>query len=342
MNLKRKGLEIRGRTSAFVIAEAGANHNRDLKLAKELIDVAVEAEADAIKFQIYSAETMYSKKVPTHSGYSKNLWELIKEIETPRGWIPELASYCREKGIVFFATPFDAAAVDDLDPHVALYKIASFELVDYPLLEYTAKKGKPVILSTGMASLGEIQEAVRVIEDAGNKDIVLLQCASTYPAVPSIMNLRAMETLRRAFPEAVVGLSDHTLGIHISVAAVAMGAKVIEKHFTLSRKMEGPDHPFAIEPDELKALVRQIRDVEAALGDGRKDGPSPQEMENYRIGRRSLHARVDIPKGAVISREMIIVKRPGLGIHPRFLDVVVGREARRDIEADAWLTWEMI
>ncbi len=326
----------------FVIAEAGANHNQDFGLARKLIDVAVEAGADAVKFQIYSAETMFSKKVPAHSGYSKPLWDLIKEIETPRDWIPELAAYCVKKGILFFATPFDLAAVDDLDSHVELYKIASFELVDYPLLSYTAGKGKPVILSTGMATLGEIEEAVAAIEKSGNHDIVLLQCASRYPAEPAIMNLRAMETLRNAFPNTVVGLSDHTLGIHISVAAVAMGAKVIEKHFTLSRQMEGPDHPFAIEPDELKELVRQIREVEAAMGDGRKHGPSPEEMENYRIVRRSIHAKTDIPEGTRITPEMLIIKRPGLGIHPRFLDVLVGKRALRDIEADEWITWEMV
>ncbi len=340
--IKIRNYEIGEAAPAFVIAEAGANHNRDLNLAKELIDAAVEAKADAVKFQIYSAETMYSRRVPYHSGYPKPLWDLIKEIETPRDWIPELAAYCEKKGIIFFATPFDPTAVDELDPYVPFYKIASFELVDYPLLEYTAKKGKPIILSTGMATLGEIQEAVERIEKTGNQDIILLQCASKYPAEPSIMNLRAMETLRKAFPNAVVGLSDHTMGIHISVAAVAMGAKVIEKHFTLSRDMEGPDHPFAIEPEELKEMVYQIRDVEAALGDGQKAGPTPEEAENYRLGRRSIHARVDIPKGTRITREMLATKRPGLGIHPRFMEIIVGRRAVRDIEADEWITWEMV
>lgn len=340
--IKIGNYEIGEAAPAFVIAEAGANHNRNLNLAKELIDIAVEAHADAVKFQIYSAETMYSRKVPSHSGYSKPLWDLIKEIETPRDWIPELATYCEKKGIIFFATPFDRNAVDDLDPHTNLFKIASFELVDYPLLEYTAERGKPVILSTGMATLGEIQDAVERIQETGNRSIILLQCASKYPAEPAIMNLRAMETLRKAFPGTVVGLSDHTMGIHIAVAAVAMGAKVVEKHFTLSRDMVGPDHPFAIEPDELKEMVRQIRDVEAALGDGRKAGPAPEEMENYRLVRRSIHALVDIPKGTRITREMLTIKRPGLGIHPRFMDVIIGRLAVRDIEADAWITWEMI
>ena len=340
--IKAGNREVGKNAQTFIIAEAGSNHNRDFSLAKELIDSAVAAGADAVKFQIYSAEAMYSRKAPSHSKYSKPLWDLIKEIETPREWIPELFDYCKKKGIIFFATPFDLAAVNALDPYVELYKIASFELVDYPLLEYTAGKGKPVILSTGMASLGEIQEAVTAIEKTGNKDIVLLQCASKYPAEPAIMNLRAIFTLQKAFPEAVIGLSDHTTGIHISVAAVAMGAKVIEKHFTLSREMEGPDHPFAIEPDELKQMVKQIRDVEVALGDGRKTGPSPEEMENYRLVRRSIHARVDIPKGASVTPDMLIVKRPGLGIHPRFLDIVAGREATRNIEADEWITWEMI
>lgn len=324
----------------FITVDIGANHNRNFNIAKKLIDKAKDADVDAIKFQIYSAETLYSKKVPKHTYYKKHLWDLIREIETPREWIPKLKKYCDRKEIIFFATPFDSKAVDDLNPYVDLYKIASFELVDLSLIEYTAKKKKPIIISTGLANMEEIEDAYLTCKKVGNDKIVFLQCASLYPAKPEIMNLKAIYTIKSTFPDTIVGLSDHTCGIHISVAAVTMGAKVIEKHFTLDRTMQGPDHPFAIEPDKLKEMVRQIREVESALGDGKKDGPRPEEMENYRIGRRSIHAKVKIPKGTMITRDMLTVKRPGLGILPKYMDAIVGRKARKDIEADEWITWE--
>lgn len=325
----------------FIIAEIGANHNRSLSLAKEMIDSAAEAKADAVKFQIYSAETLYSCRTPRHSGYGKDLFDLIKEIETPRLWLPELAKYCAEKKILFFATPFDSRAVDELDEVSSFFKIASFELVDLPLLRYCASKGKPMIISTGLANMEEIEDAFLACREAGNEQVAFLQCASMYPAPPSIMNLRSMETIRRAFG-VPVGLSDHTRGIHISVAAAAMGASIIEKHFTLERTMEGPDHPFAIEPNELKELVQQIRDVEAALGDGRKLGPTGEEMEFYEKARRSVHAAVDISAGTEISEEMLACKRPGYGVRPKFLPLLTGRRALRDIAADEWITWEMV
>ncbi len=335
------GRKIAPDASCFIIAEIGANHNRSLRLAKEMIDAAVEACADAVKFQIYSAEMLYSRKTPRHSGYGKDLFDLIKEIETPRTWLPELADYCAKKGILFFATPFDNKAVDELDEVSSFFKIASFELVDLPLLRYCASKGKPMIISTGLANMEEIEDAYLACREAGNEQVAFLQCASMYPAPASIMNLRSMETIRRAFG-VPVGLSDHTRGIHIGVAAAAMGASIIEKHFTLDRTMEGPDHPFAIEPDELKELVRQIREVESAMGDGRKLGPAPEEMEFYEKARRSVHAAVAIPAGTVIAPEMLTCKRPGYGVRPKFLPLVVGRRAARDIEADEWITWEMV
>ena len=325
----------------FVIAEIGANHNRSLNLAKEMIDAAVEAQADAVKFQIYSAETLYSQKTPRHSNYKKNLWELIKEIETPRDWLSELKSYCLKKDIIFFATPFDYQAVDELDELSDLFKVASFEIVDLQLIDYIARKGKPIIISTGLANMEEIEDAYVTCLKAQNPNIAFLQCASIYPAPARIMNLKAMKTMSKGF-DVITGLSDHTQGIHISVAAAAMGARIIEKHYTLDRKMEGPDHPFAIEPEELKELVRQIRDVESAFGDGLKLGPSDDEKEYYQKARRSIHAKTDIPKGTIITSEMLEVKRPGLGIKPKYIDVVVGRRALEDIEADRWITWDVI
>jgi len=325
----------------FVIAEVGANHNRSPEMARELIDMAAEAGADAVKFQIYSAESLYSRRTPRHSNYDRDLFSLIKEIETPREWLPELAARCASRGILFFATPFDFEAADELDRVSSLFKIASFEIVDLPLIRHVASKGKPLIVSTGLADMGEIQDAYRACREAGNHEVAFLQCASVYPAPASIMNLRSMETMRRAFG-VPVGLSDHTRGIHVSLAAVAMGASILEKHVTLDRTLPGPDHPFAIEPEELRDLVRQVREVESALGDGRKLGPAPEEVEYYEKARRSVHARVDIPEGAELTEEMLTVKRPGYGIRPKFLPLLPGRRARRAIGADEWITWDAI
>ena len=340
LNLREIALQNVPKT--FLIAEIGANHNRSLSLAKEMIDIAADAGADAAKFQIYSAPTLYSARNDIAGGYDGGaLTELIEGVETPRDWLPALSDYCKKRGILFFATPFDLAAVDELDAVSELFKIASFEIVDLPLIRKTASKKKPMIIATGLANMGEIEDAVNACREQGNEEVVLLQCASCYPASPAIMNLRAMETMRRAFG-LPVGLSDHTLGIHISVAAVAMGASVIEKHFTLDRRMTGPDHSFAIEPDELREMVRQIREVESALGDGLKRGPSSEEQEAFNVARRSLHAVADIPKGTVITGEMLISKRPGYGIRPKYLDWVIGRRAAADIPSDAWVTLDLL
>jgi sialic acid synthase SpsE len=330
----------------FVIAEAGANHNRDLGMARELIAVAAEAGADAVKFQTYSAETLYSKRTPRFTyldGVSdKSTWDLIKSIELPRDWQPLLAEEARARGILFMSTPFDHRAVDELQAlGVPAFKIASFEIVDLPLVRRAAATGKPLVISTGLADLEDVQDAVAACEAEGNRQVVLLQCASLYPAPPARVNLRAMATMRQAFG-VPTGLSDHTLGIHVPVAAVALGAAVIEKHYTLSRSLPGPDHPFAIEPGELTAMVRQIRDVEQALGDGRKGAPHPDEVEMYQKARRSLIAARAIPRGTRIEADMLTIKRPGFGIKPKYASQVVGRTARVDIEEDAVITWDLL
>ena len=346
LTLRIGGRAVGDGAPCFVIAEAGANHNRDLALAKELIAVAAEAKADAVKFQTYSAETLYSKKTPRFTyleGLSdKSTWDLIKEIELPREWQAELAAEAHRRGLHFMSTPFDHRAVDELAAlGVPAYKIASFEIVDLPLIEKAARVGRPMILSTGLADYEDIADAVAACRRAGNDQIALLQCASLYPAPPARINLRAMATMRQAFG-AVVGLSDHTLGIHIAVASVAAGAALVEKHYTMSRTLKGPDHPFAIEPNELADMVRQIRDVEAALGDGRKTGPAPEEQEMHAKARRSLVAARAIPKGTRIEADMVTIKRPGFGIKPKLVDLVIGRVAKVDIEEDTVLTWELL
>lgn len=327
----------------FIIAEIGSNHNKDFGTALRMIDVAAEAKVDAVKFQLFRAERHYSKKTPLFKGTDKHIIEILKEIELPRNWISKLKKYTESKGLIFFSSVTDYKDVDLLQKSdVPLYKIASFEIVDLQLLEYTAKKMKPIIISTGLANLEEIEDAYLTIKEAGNNDIIFLQCASRYPASPEIINLKAINTIKNAFPDTIVGLSDHTMGIHISVAAVAMGAKVIEKHFTLDKKMKGPDHSFAIEPYELKGLVRQIRDVESALGSGQKLGPSKEEKENYEKARRSIHAKVNIAKGTKITKDMLIIKRPGYGIKPKFINIVISKEAQTNIEEDQWIKWDMI
>ena len=330
------------REPCFIIAEAGSNHNGSLEQAKKLIGVAVEAKADAVKFQIFKAENLYSKYTPEFSYLKgKNTYELIKSIETPREWIKELAGYCKEKKINFLASPFDFEVVGLLDKYVPAFKIASFEITDLELIKYAAEKGKPMIISTGMANLGEIEDAINAIKSTENDDIILLHCNSLYPTPVEDVNLKAMETMRIAF-RLPIGFSDHTLGIHIPIAAVAMGACVIEKHFTLDRTLPGPDHSFAIEPNELKEMIRCIREVEKAKGSGIKEKSELESGEMYIKARRSIHAKVDIPKGTKITRDMLIIKRPGYGIKPKFIDVVVGKEAKKDIKEDEWITWDIV
>jgi sialic acid synthase SpsE len=331
---------------AYVIAEVGSNHNRDLGFAKRLIDVAAEAGADAVKFQTYSGERIYSRKARSEflSRVSdKSPAELLEEISLPREWQRELLDHARTRGLDFFSTPFDHEAVSELaDLGVPLLKIASGEIVDLPLIRRAAATGTPLIISTGMATLADIEEAIAAAEEAGAPAVGLMQCASVYPAPVDRINLRAMETLRAAFG-VPTGLSDHTTGITIPIAAAALGAAFIEKHITLDREMEGPDHSFAIEPDELAAMVSAVRDAEAALGDGRKHGPVPEELaENYVLARRSLIAARDLPAGTVLEPEMLTVKRPGFGIAPKHFDLVLGRTLRTDVEADDVITWHMV
>ena len=346
----RSSIAIAGRgigsgQPAYVIAEAGANHDRDLGKAKELIDVAADAGADAVKFQTYTGAGLPSAKTPRFEYLKdeRSPAELLDALALPREWQRELAEHARARGIHFFSTPFDADAVESLAAvGVPAMKIASFEIVDLPLIRLAAAVGVPVIISTGMATLDEIEDALGAVEDTGNRDVALLRCASVYPAPASIMNLRAMATLREAFG-VPVGLSDHTTGITVPCAAAALGAELIEKHFTLNRDSEGPDHPFALEPEELRAMVAGVREVEAALGSGLVEGPSEEEaVEMYRLGRRSVVAAVAIPAGTQIAREMLTTKRPGYGVKPKFIDDLVGREARVDIEADDVITWEMV
>jgi N,N'-diacetyllegionaminate synthase len=339
------GRPVGGGAPCYVIVEAGANHNRDLGLARELIDVAADAGADAVKFQTYTGKGLYSSKTPRF-GYlddDRSPQEILESIALPREWQELLAEHARDRGIHFFSSPFDHEAVDQLAAlGVPAMKIASFEIVDLPLVRKAASAGVPLIISTGMAVYGEVEDALAAAAETGNGEVALLRCASVYPAPAEIMNLRSMATLRSAFG-VPVGLSDHTEGIAVPTGAAALGMDLLEKHFTLSREMEGPDHSFAIEPDELRALVKAVRAVESAMGSGRLEGPSEAEREEmYRLARRSLIAAQDIAVGTVITEDMLTVKRPGYGIAPKHLELVAGRTARVDIAFDDVVTWDMV
>lgn len=350
MNSFDASFEILGRPvgpghPCYIVAEAGSNHNRDRGVARELIDVAADAGADAVKFQTYTGAKLYSSKAPRFSYLEdeRSPSQLIDDIALPREWQEELMAYATDRRIHFFSTPFDDEAVDSLSAlGVGVLKIASFELVDLQLIRKAASVGVPLILSTGMATYGEVEDALGAVAETGNRTVALLRCASLYPAPPEIMNLRAMATLRHAFG-VPAGLSDHTEGVAMAAAAAALEANVYEKHFTLSRSMEGPDHSFALEPDELRAAVAAIRDVESALGEGRLEGPSDAEsVEMYTLGRRSLVAATDIPIGTAITAEMLVAKRPGYGIAPKHIDLVIGHRAAIEIEHDDVITRDMV
>lgn len=328
----------------FVIAEAGLNHNGSLAVARALIDSAREAGCDAIKFQTYNSASRISDKVKavryaeTIVGTEETLMETFQRLELDEAAHHELFDYARSRGIEVFSTPFDLDSVDLLEVlGVRLYKIASFDLVNLPLLRRVASTGKPIILSTGMSTLGEIEEALDAIRSEGNRDVVLLHCVSAYPAAPEQMNLSVITTLKNTF-KVPVGLSDHTLGLMVSQMSLAMGADVIERHFTLDRTLEGPDHSLSSEPHEMQQLVRCAGLTRAILGDGIKR-IEPGEYDALNAQRKSIYARCDIPEGAVVSNDMVVVKGPAGGLLPRYLEVVIGRRARRDVPADHPITW---
>lgn len=336
-------VKLNGRTlgkgkPCFIIAEAGVNHNGDIKLAEKLVDAAMDAGADAVKFQTFKTEDVigadavkvqYQKET---TGDEESLFEMIKKLELSKSETSQLFRYASEKGVTFLSTPFDRGSVDLLDElGVTAFKIASGEINNFPLLKYIAARHKPIILSTGMSTLEEVEKAVKAIRDEGTEEIILLHCVSCYPAGIADTNLRAMETLEQAFG-LPVGLSDHSVGITVPIAAVALGACVIEKHFTLDKNLPGPDHKASLEPAELAEMVKAVRDVEKALGDGVKRLVAEEE-EVKKASRRSIVAGVDIPAGTVITAEMLDIRRPGTGIESGKLHTVIGKRARQDIKA---------
>ncbi len=333
--------------STYIVAEMSANHNQDFEQAVQLIHAAQETGADAIKLQTYTPDTLTINCNNEHFKIGKgtiwegqNLYQLYGEAYTPWDWQPKLKQVANESGLDLFSTPFDFTAVDFLEQmDVPAYKIASFELVDLPLVRRIAQTGKPIIMSTGMASLAEIDEAVTAIRETGNPQLALLKCTSAYPAPPEEMNLRTIPHLAEAF-DVPVGLSDHTLGIAAPVAAVALGACIIEKHFTLSRAVPGPDSAFSLEPHEFKAMIEAVRMAEKALGQVQYQVTEREAAS--RIFRRSLFIVQDMKAGEVFTTENVRSIRPGYGLHTRYMDEVLGRRAARDIERGTPLSWNLI
>lgn len=330
----------------YVIAEMSANHAGDFHRAIEIIHAAKESGADCIKIQTYTADTLTIDcnkeyfKIKKGTWRGENLYSLYKKAYTPWKWQERLKQEAEAIGMDFLSTPFDRTAVDFLEGlGVAFYKIASFEIIDIPLIKYVASRGKPIIMSTGMATLGEIEEAVQTVKSQGNHNLCLLKCSSAYPAVPEDMNLKTIKHLEDTFG-VPAGLSDHSLGSIGAVTAVAMGAKIIEKHFCLSRKIENPDASFSMEPDEFKEMVGDIRAAERAMGTVSYD-ISEKERVN-RIFRKSVFAVKAIKKGEAFTEENIRVIRPGYGLAPRYYEDVIGRKATKDIEDGTPLGWHMI
>lgn len=316
---------------ALVIAEIGSNHDQDQDQARLLIETAVEAGAEAVKFQLYRAADLYPAGTP--------VFETLKKTELPGEWLSMLMEHSRNLGVMFFASPFSREAVDLLDDiDVPAFKWASSETVNLGLLKYAASRQKPILLSTGMCNISDINEALQITEAAGNSDIVLLQCTSLYPTAPEDVHLRAIGTLGAAF-QLPVGFSDHTMDTVIPAAAVACGACVVEKHLTLDRSLSGPDHGYALEPEEFRSMVDGIRRVEAALGSPEKNF-LPGEMELAR--RASIRAARDIKAGETLTEEALVLERPAQGISPRFLEVVLGQKARVSVSKGDAITWDTI
>lgn len=323
----------------FIIAEAGDNHNGDYNLALQLVDKAVEAGADCVKFQTFITENVISKFAEKadyqkeNTGESESQYEMVKKLELSFEQFRSIKGYCEKKGILFLSTPFDLDSIDFLQEiDIPFWKIPSGEITNLPYLEKIANTKKDIILSTGMSTMEEIGQALDILKKNGAGNITLLHCNTEYPTPFEDVNLQAMKTMKEAFGVSV-GYSDHTVGIEVPVAAVAMGATVIEKHFTLDKNMEGPDHKASLEPDELRQMVTSIRNIEKAMGSDVKQ-PSPSEKKNINIARKSIVAKRAIQKGEILTEENLYIKRPGDGISPMRWYEIIGTKAVKDFVED--------
>ncbi len=323
----------------FIIAEAGVNHNGDMETAKRLVDAAVAAEADAVKFQTFKAESLVCKQAPKAeyqmetTNAEESQFDMLKKLELTPDMHRELIRYCQEKNIMFLSTPFDVDSLHYLvDCGLSIIKIPSGEITNYPLLREAARSGRRIILSSGMSTMDEVREAVAVLKENGGTDITVLHCNTEYPTPFCDVNLLAMRAIKEEIGVSV-GYSDHTPGTEAAVAAAALGAEIIEKHFTLDRNMDGPDHKASLEPDELVRLVKEVRHIEEALGDGEKRA-SESEKKNMAIARKSIVAGCSIKAGERFTEDNLTAKRPGTGLSPMLWNQVIGQTAKRDFAAD--------
>ncbi len=330
----------------FIIAEAGVNHNGKLELAKKLVDIAAEAGADAIKFQTFRAENLVTADLELADYVKKNIGkdlgqqEMIKSLELNYQDFRNLKNYCNKKEIIFLSTPHTFDAIDFLDDLVSTYKFGSGDITNTPALKHAAKKGKPIILSTGMSTLNEIKDAIKAIKSEGNEQIIALHCTTNYPCPLEEVNLRAMITMKREL-DCPIGYSDHTIGITATIIAAALGAVVIEKHFTLDRNLPGPDHKASLEPNELISMIIEIRKTERILGSYDKK-PTRSEEKIMNLVRKSIVAKKDIEKGSNIRDDMIIIKRPGTGLKPVDIHKIAGMKAKRNIAKDELFQLDMV
>ncbi len=347
-DIKINGKKIGPKSPIFLIAEAGVNHNGQLSIAKKLIDIAYKVKVDAIKFQTFITENLILKNVAKveYQKVSKkdneNFFNMIKKYELSKNDFKILKDYCYEKGIIFMSTPFDETSVGWLEElNIPAYKIGSGDLNNFPLLELICSMKKPILLSTGMATLEEVKNSVRFIKSMGVNDVILFQCTTNYPSTYEEINLNVIDTYKKEFPDLLIGFSDHSLGIEASIGAVTKGVEVIEKHFTLDKNMEGPDHKASMNPQELYDWVKAIRNIEKALGSGVKE-PSEIELKIALIARKSIVSIKDLKKGDIITTENISIKRPGTGISPIFFKKCIGKKVKNDIPTDSVINWEDI
>lgn len=333
-------------SNVFLVAEVGVNHNGDIKIAEKLIDLAAEAKVDAIKFQTFITENLLLSTTPK-AEYQKsstikdeNFYEMVKKYELNKEDFKHLKDYCSQKGLIFLSTPFDEISVEWLeDLNVSAYKVGSGDMNNFPLLELICSKHKPILLSTGMANLEEVKESVKFIKERKIDDLVIFQCTTNYPSRYEDINLNVIDTYREEFPDILIGFSDHSQGIEASLGAVVKGARVIEKHFTLDKNMEGPDHLASLSPEELILWVQGIRNLEKALGSAVKN-PTKEELEIAKIARKSVVTINDIQKGNIIELKDLAIKRPGTGIEPKNIDHVIGKKAKNHISKDSIIKFE--
>ncbi len=329
----------------FIIAEAGVNHNGSVEMAKKMVDAVKNVGADAVKFQTFNAEKLVTKNAEKASYQIKNSgeesqYDMIKRLELSNNEFKEIVEYAKKKNIILLSSPFEEESVNLLDEiGIPAFKVASGEITNFPLLENIAKKQKPIILSTGMSTLGEVENAINLIGKF-NDNIILMHCLTSYPAKKEDTNLNVINTLKNAFKRPV-GFSDHTSGIEMSLAAVALGSCIIEKHFTLDKNLPGPDHKASLEPHEFAVMVKSIRNVEKGMGNGIKK-PTCDEIEIKKVVRKSIVAKNDILSGTILNSDMLDIKRPGTGIEPKYIDKLIGKETIENIKKDTLIKWNQL